>query len=88
MRGTAAQRELDEQHMRRALVLAEKYRGRTAPNPIVGVMIVDKRGEVIAEGAHKGAGTEHAEIVALEQLGGRAPAGATLYTKLIQGKTC
>jgi diaminohydroxyphosphoribosylaminopyrimidine deaminase/5-amino-6-(5-phosphoribosylamino)uracil reductase len=71
----------DLEHMRRALELAEQYRGRTAPNPIVGCVIVDARGDVIAEGVHRGPGTKHAEIDALDQLGGTA-AGATLYVNL------
>ncbi|HEY0482587.1 MAG TPA: bifunctional diaminohydroxyphosphoribosylaminopyrimidine deaminase/5-amino-6-(5-phosphoribosylamino)uracil reductase RibD [Kofleriaceae bacterium] len=68
-------------HMARCLVLAEQHRGRTAPNPIVGCVIVDPAGRVIAEGAHRGPGTDHAEIAALRTLGGQAP-GATLYVNL------
>jgi len=71
----------DDDFMRRAIELAEKHRGRTSPNPIVGCVIVDAKGNVIAEGAHKGPGQPHAEIVALQRLGGRAP-GATMYTTL------
>ena len=67
--------------MARCLELAAKYRGRTAPNPIVGSVIVNKRGEVVAEGAHKGPGTRHGEIDALAKLGGKA-AGHTLYVNL------
>ncbi len=67
--------------MARCLELAERYRGRTAPNPIVGCVIVDRRGAVIAEGAHQAPGTDHAEIVALRKLGRAAP-GATLYVNL------
>lgn len=74
-------RERDEQFMRRALELAEGYRGRTAPNPIVGCVIVNARGEIIAEGVHKGPGTKHAEADALRKLGGKAP-GATMYVNL------
>jgi diaminohydroxyphosphoribosylaminopyrimidine deaminase/5-amino-6-(5-phosphoribosylamino)uracil reductase len=70
----------DERFMGRALELAAKFRGRTSPNPIVGCVIVDD-GEILAEGAHKGPGEPHAEIVALARLGGRAP-GATMYTTL------
>ena len=76
-----ASAQADEQHMRRALELAGQYRGRTAPNPIVGCVIVDARGEVIAEGVHRGPGSKHAEIDALDQLGGTAP-GGTLYVNL------
>src|SRR5438105_2164340 len=57
----------DRWHMRRALRLAAKARGRTAPNPMVGAVIV-KDGEVIAEGFHAKAGTDHAEVAALKQL--------------------
>lgn len=67
--------------MARCLALAEQFRGRTSPNPIVGCVIVDRRGRVIAEGAHRRAGGAHAEIVALERLGGRAR-GATMYVNL------
>jgi diaminohydroxyphosphoribosylaminopyrimidine deaminase/5-amino-6-(5-phosphoribosylamino)uracil reductase len=67
--------------MTRALALAERHRGRTAPNPIVGCVIANARGEVLAEGAHRGPGTRHAEIAALAKLGGKAP-GATMYVTL------
>ena len=71
----------DEKFMRRALQLAEKYAGRVSPNPMVGCVIVDKRGTVIAEGWHKGPGTPHGEIDALSKIGGRAP-GATVYVNM------
>jgi diaminohydroxyphosphoribosylaminopyrimidine deaminase / 5-amino-6-(5-phosphoribosylamino)uracil reductase len=76
-----AQDEIDRVHMARCLTLAEPYRGRTSPNPLVGCVIVDRRGEVIAEGAHQGPGSDHAEIAALRTLGGKAP-GATMYVNL------
>ena len=71
----------DAAFMRRALELAERYRGRTSPNPIVGCVIVDKRGKIIAEGAHQGPGKLHAEADALAKIGGKAK-GATLYVNL------
>lgn len=67
--------------MRRALELADRYRGRTSPNPVVGCVIVDARGNVIAEGSHKGPGTKHAEADALAKIGGKAK-GATMYVNL------
>jgi diaminohydroxyphosphoribosylaminopyrimidine deaminase/5-amino-6-(5-phosphoribosylamino)uracil reductase len=73
--------DADTQFMRRALELAEQYRGRTAPNPIVGCVIVGKNGDVIAEGAHVKAGSRHAERVALDVVDGRA-LGATMYVTL------
>lgn len=71
----------DDDFMRRAMRLAHKFAGRTSPNPMVGCVIVDKRGTVIAEGAHKGPGHDHAEIAALRKLGGKAP-GATIYVNM------
>ncbi len=70
----------DARHMRRAMRLAERGRGRTSPNPIVGAVIV-KGGEVIGEGWHRALGEDHAEVVALRQAGRRAR-GATLYVTL------
>ncbi len=72
--------ERDRVYMARCLELAEGYRGRTAPNPIVGCVIV--RGDkVLAEGVHEGPGTKHAEADALAKLRGKAT-GATLYVNL------
>ena len=76
-----AQREIDELYMRRCLALARRAEGRTSPNPIVGSVIVDRRGQVIAEGFHRGPGKAHGEAAALARVGGRAT-GATLYVNL------
>ena len=70
----------DERWMRRALRLAEKGRGRTSPNPMVGAVLV-KRGKAVGEGYHARPGGPHAEIVAIENAGHRAK-GATLYLNL------
>jgi diaminohydroxyphosphoribosylaminopyrimidine deaminase / 5-amino-6-(5-phosphoribosylamino)uracil reductase len=70
----------DEQWMRRVLRLAEKGRGRTSPNPMVGAVLV-KRGEVVGEGYHVRAGADHAEVIALRQAREKAR-GATLYLNL------
>ena len=64
----------------RALELAERGRGATHPNPVVGAVVV-RRGEVVGEGWHERAGRPHAEVVALEAAGERAR-GATLYVTM------
>ena len=48
--------------MRRALELAERGRGLTSPNPMVGAVIVAPGGEIVGEGVHLKAGGPHAEI--------------------------
>jgi diaminohydroxyphosphoribosylaminopyrimidine deaminase / 5-amino-6-(5-phosphoribosylamino)uracil reductase len=64
----------------RALELAERGRGTTHPNPVVGAVVV-RDGEVVGEGWHERAGGPHAEVVALDAAGERAR-GATLYATL------
>lgn len=74
---------MDETHiafMQRALDLAQRAKGRTSPNPLVGTVIA-KDGRVIGEGYHEKAGTPHAEVHALNAAGENAK-GATLYTNL------
>lgn len=67
-------------HLERALELAERGRGTTVPNPVVGAVLV-REGEVVGEGWHERAGGPHAEAVALAAAGERAR-GATLYVTL------
>jgi diaminohydroxyphosphoribosylaminopyrimidine deaminase / 5-amino-6-(5-phosphoribosylamino)uracil reductase len=67
--------------MRRALELAERGRGLTLPNPMVGAVIVTPAGEVVGEGFHAKAGGPHAEVEALRAAGPRAR-GATIYVTL------
>ncbi len=66
--------------MQRALALAQKGRGTTSPNPMVGAVIV-KRGKIVGEGYHQIAGGPHAEIVGLKQAGSKN-VGADLYVTL------
>ncbi|MDP2969167.1 MAG: bifunctional diaminohydroxyphosphoribosylaminopyrimidine deaminase/5-amino-6-(5-phosphoribosylamino)uracil reductase RibD, partial [Deltaproteobacteria bacterium] len=70
----------DEHWMKRALRLAERGRGRTSPNPMVGAVLV-KDGKVVGEGYHVRSGEAHAEIVALRKAGDEAR-GSVLYINL------
>lgn len=78
--GVATSQNGDERYMRRALELARRAEGRTAPNPAVGAVIVQD-GVIVGEGFHPAAGEGHAEIFALRQAGAAAQ-GATLYVTL------
>jgi diaminohydroxyphosphoribosylaminopyrimidine deaminase/5-amino-6-(5-phosphoribosylamino)uracil reductase len=72
--------DTDVRHLRRALALAERGRGTTHPNPMVGCVIA--RGEeAVAEGWHERAGGPHAEAAALAAAG-EAARGATAYVTL------
>ena len=66
--------------LERALELAERGRGTTHPNPVVGAVVV-RDGEVVGEGWHQRKGGPHAEVFALEAAG-EAARGATLYVTL------
>jgi diaminohydroxyphosphoribosylaminopyrimidine deaminase/5-amino-6-(5-phosphoribosylamino)uracil reductase len=79
--------------MAAAIALGEAARGRTAPNPNVGSVIV-RNGEIVGRGATEAGGRRHAEAVALEEAGAKSR-GATLYTTLepcahrsVRGPTC
>jgi diaminohydroxyphosphoribosylaminopyrimidine deaminase/5-amino-6-(5-phosphoribosylamino)uracil reductase len=70
----------DRAWMEMAYGLAEKARGRTSPNPMVGAVVV-RDGAVAGHGYHAEPGKPHAEIIALGMAGRRAR-GATLYLTL------
>ena len=70
----------DGAFMRRALSLAEYGWGQTAPNPMVGAVVV-RDGVVVGEGWHTRYGAPHAEVEALAAAGEQAN-GATLYVTL------
>src|SRR4051812_1256728 len=72
--------ERDSAFMRRALGLASRGWGQTAPNPMVGAVVV-QAGEIVGEGWHARYGDAHAEINALRAAGDRAR-GATVYVTL------
>jgi len=66
--------------MARALRLAERALGTTAPNPAVGCVLV-RDGRIVGEGFTRPPGGPHAEIAALEAAGANAR-GATAYVTL------
>ena len=72
--------EFDRAMMQKCLELARQALGKTAPNPLVGAVIV-KDGEIIGTGFHPGAGQPHAEVFALREAGEEAK-GATIYVSL------
>jgi diaminohydroxyphosphoribosylaminopyrimidine deaminase/5-amino-6-(5-phosphoribosylamino)uracil reductase len=73
----------DRLHLRRALDLAARGRGRVSPNPMVGAVLV-RDGQVIGEGFHAELGGPHAETAALAEARARGadPRGATMYVTL------
>lgn len=69
-----------EQAMARAVELAARGLGSTAPNPVVGCVVLDAAGAVVGEGWHDGAGGPHAEVVALADAGEAARGGTAVVT--------
>jgi len=67
--------------MKQAIKLAERGRGHTGVNPLVGALVLDRQGEHAGSGYHARLGGAHAETVALEAAGVRA-AGGTLVVNL------
>jgi len=69
------------QGMAQAFALACTPGIPTGPNPRVGAVVIDDSGQVVAEGYHRGAGTPHAEVIALAAAGDRAR-GSTVVVSL------
>jgi diaminohydroxyphosphoribosylaminopyrimidine deaminase/5-amino-6-(5-phosphoribosylamino)uracil reductase len=78
---TAAARVQDRRFMAEALRLGEEARGRSAPNPNVGCVIVSASGKLVGRGATALGGRPHAEAVALAEAG-KAARGSTVYVTL------
>jgi diaminohydroxyphosphoribosylaminopyrimidine deaminase/5-amino-6-(5-phosphoribosylamino)uracil reductase len=78
---TAPNKTTDLDHMRAALLLAERGLGRVAPNPAVGCVIVDADGHVVGRGWTQRGGRPHAETEAL-RMAGAAARGGTAYVTL------
>jgi diaminohydroxyphosphoribosylaminopyrimidine deaminase/5-amino-6-(5-phosphoribosylamino)uracil reductase len=71
----------------RALELARVYEGATAPNPPVGCVLLDRDGNELAAGAHRKAGTLHAEAIAIAEA--RAAAIASrIHTVVVTLEPC
>lgn len=66
--------------LEQTLELAERGRGRTSPNPVVGAVVV-KDGEVLGRGYHHEYGGPHAERIAIESCS-KDTTGATIYVSL------
>ncbi len=71
----------DARFMAEAVRLGASARGRSAPNPNVGCVIVSSKGDIVGRGATAPGGRPHAEAVALEQAGAKAK-GAAVYVTL------
>ena len=71
----------DRIHLDRAARIALRGHGRVEPNPLVGCVVLDAEGRVVAEGHHRRCGEAHAERIALTRAGERAR-GGTLYCTL------
>jgi len=83
--------ENDKKYMKIAINLAQKAKGYTSPNPVVGAIIV-RDGIIISKGYHKKAGCAHAEIEAINACSNKAELkGSRMYVTLepcsIYGKT-
>ncbi len=72
--------DIKPEYMQRAIKLAIKAVGHTAPNPYVGAVIV-KEGRIIGEGYHRKYGELHAERDALSRCT-ESPEGADIYVTL------
>lgn len=68
--------------MKKCLRLAIKADGKTAPNPLVGCVVLDENGKEIATGYHKKYGALHAEADALSKLTDSQAKGSTVIVNL------
>ena len=72
--------EQDIGFMTEALTLAARGYGQTAPNPMVGCVLV-RDGNIVGKGWHEAPGKAHAEVMAINDAGDNAR-GATAYVTL------
>ncbi len=69
-------------YMKKCIQLAKKGEGKTAPNPLVGCIVLDKNGKEISTGYHSGYGKPHAEVEALSKINNNEAFGGTLIVNL------
>lgn len=75
--------QIDRQWMERALDLARRGIGLTAPNPAVGCVLLDAGGDRIGEGWHEYDRRDHAEVAAIKSVMDKhRMAGGTAYVTL------
>jgi diaminohydroxyphosphoribosylaminopyrimidine deaminase / 5-amino-6-(5-phosphoribosylamino)uracil reductase len=81
---TPAHEHAAQAHLAQALQQAQAALLRANPNPRVGCVLVNPRGDVIGQGSTQQTGGPHAEVMALRnaQALGHATAGATAYVTL------
>ena len=73
---------VEEKYMARCIELARGGEGNTAPNPMVGAVIVHK-GKIIGEGFHRKCGEAHAEVNAVASVRDEALLrDSTIYVSL------
>ena len=73
---------VEEKYMARCIELARGGEGNTAPNPMVGAVIVHK-GKIIGEGFHRKCGEAHAEVNAVASVWDEALLrDSTIYVSL------
>ncbi len=78
---TRIEPEKERYAMRCAVDLARRGAGLTAPNPMVGCVLMRAPGIIVGQGWHLGPGTDHAEVMALKEAG-EAARGAVAYVTL------
>ena len=83
MAAAYSQEERDTFFMQQALDLATKGKGSVSPNPMVGCVIIDSKGNRIGAGYHKKFGAAHAEVNAVASVENTEDLkGATVYVTL------
>lgn len=84
----ATKNRKDEVYMRRCLHLARLGEYAVAPNPMVGAVLVNRVGEVIAEGWHHYFGGPHAEVECIQEAERRKLTDYQSYTLYVSLEPC